>query len=148
MIVYCIISSIKLEKDNKTIHRGKILHEILKNHPRRIKDIVEDAGYKYGTFYKHKNNPELSLEIIAKYGKVIDKDFSVEFPEMANFPSLALVETSFSNRGSVDLKKELEDLKEKYSSFLNKHNAILEANIELREENIKLKEQIAELKKK
>ncbi|MGE8423695.1 MAG: hypothetical protein ACN6PI_12745 [Sphingobacterium siyangense] len=137
-----------MEKDNKNIHRGKILHEVLKKHPRRIKDIVEDAGYKYGTFYKHKNNPDLSFEIIAKYGKVINKDFSVEFPDMANFPSLALVETAYSNRGSIDLKKELDELREKYSIFLNKHNAILEANIELREENIRLKEQIAELKRK
>lgn len=137
-----------MEKGNKNIHRGKILHEILRNHPRRIKDIVEDAGYKYGSFYKHKNNPELSYEIIAKYGKVIDRDFSIEFPEMADYPSLALVKTSYSNRASIDIKKELEDLKEKYSIFLNKHNTILEANIQLREENIRLKEQIAELKAK
>ncbi|MGB3106975.1 hypothetical protein [Sphingobacterium siyangense] len=135
-----------MEKDNKNINRGKILHEVLKNHPRRIKDIVEDAGYKYGTFYKHKNNPELSYEIIAKYGKVIGKDFSVEFPEMMDFPSLALIQSHFSNNGPIDLKKELEELREKYSSFLHKHNAILEANIELREENIRLKELIAELK--
>lgn len=137
-----------MEKDNKNIHRGKILHEILKNHPRRIKDIVEEAGYKYGTFYKHKNDPELSYEIIAKYGKVISRDLSVEFPEMADYPSLALVETPYSNRAPIDIKKELEELKEKYSNFLSKHNAILEANIQLREENIKLKEQIAELKAK
>jgi len=133
-----------LEKDNKNIHRGKILHEILRNHPRRIKDIVEDAGYKYGTFYKHKNNPELSYEIIAKYGKVISRDLSVEFPEMADYPALALVETSY--RAPMDIKKELEELKEKYSIFLSKHNTILESNIQLREENIRLKEQIAELK--
>lgn len=137
-----------MEKDNKNIHRGKVLHEILKNHPRRIKDIVEDAGYKYGTFYKHKNNPELSYEIIAKYGNAMNRDMSVEFPEMADFPSLALVETAYLNRTTVDIKKELEELKEKYSNFLNKHNAILEANIQLREENIRLKEQIAELKTK
>lgn len=137
-----------MEKDNKNIHRGKVLHDILKNHPRRIKDIVEDAGYKYGTFYKHKNNPELSYEIIAKYGNAMNRDMSVEFPEMADFPSLALVETAYSNRTTVDVKKELEELKEKYSNFLNKHNAILEANIQLREENIRLKEQIAELKTK
>lgn len=137
-----------MKKDNKNIHRGKILHEILKNHPRRIKDIVEEAGYKYGTFYKHKNDAELSYEIIAKYGKVISRDLSVEFPEMADYPSLALVETPYSNRTPIDIKKELEELKEKYSNFLSKHNAILEANIQLREENIKLKEQIAELKAK
>ncbi|GAA0881857.1 hypothetical protein GCM10009120_04530 [Sphingobacterium siyangense subsp. cladoniae] len=137
-----------MEKDNKNIHRGKVLHEILKNEPRRIKDIVEDAGYKYGTFYKHKNNPELSYEIIAKYGKIIGRDLSIEFPEMAEYPSLAVVKTGYSNKGSLDLKNELEELKEKYSNFLNKHNSILESNIQLREENIRLKEQIAELKTK
>lgn len=137
----------ELEKENKSIHRGKVLHEILKQHPRKIKEIVEEAGYQYGTFYKHVAKAQLSYEIIAKYGKVIDKDFSVEFPEMNDFPSLALVKTPNSQTTSVELQKELHDLREKYSLFLNKHNVLLEANIELREENIRLKEEIADLKK-
>lgn len=128
------------------MHRGKYLHEVLRNHPRKIKDIVESAGYKYGTFYKHKINPELSYEILAKYGKAINKDFSIEFPEMNEFPSLALVETIPYQNSPGDLRRELDDLREKYSSFLNKHNAMLEANIALREENITLKEEIAKLK--
>lgn len=136
-----------MENDNTNIHRGQYLHEVLRNHPRRIKDIVESAGYKYGTFYKHKDNPELSYEILAKYGRVINKDFSVEFPEMNEFPSLALVETG-SSPNSGDIRRELDDLREKYSLFLNKHNAMLEANIALREENITLKEEISELRRR
>lgn len=138
-----------MEKENKNIHRGKILHKTLKQHPRKIIEIVEEAGYKYGTFYKHIAKPELSYEIIAKYGKVINKDFSVEFPEMNNFPSLALVKTQVpSQMSSVELQRELNELREKYALFLNKHNVLLEANIELREENIRLKEDIADLKRK
>lgn len=137
-----------MEKENKNIHRGKVLHDALRQHPRKIKEIVKDAGYQYGTFYKHAAKEDLSYEIIAKYGKAINKDFSVEFPEMNDFPSLAIVERANMHTSSIEIQNELNDLREKYSHFLNKHNLLLEANIELREENIRLKEEIADLKSK
>jgi len=136
-----------LEKGNRNIHRGKVLHEALKNHPSKIKEIVEAAGYKYGTFYKHKNDPKLPYEIIARYGNAMRKDFSIEFPEMANLPSLIYVDRNDGRKSYEQLQDEVRDLREKYSSFLDKHNALLEANIALREENIKLKEEIASLKR-
>ncbi|MBK1439825.1 hypothetical protein JHJ32_07510 [Parapedobacter sp. ISTM3] len=135
-----------MEKENKNIHRGKILHESLKNHLSKIKEIVEAAGYKYGTFYKHKNDPNLSYEIIAKYGNAMGKDFSVEFPEMANLPSLILVDKGNNRKSYEQLQNEVQELREKYSHFLDKHNTLLEANIALREENIRLKEEISELR--
>ncbi|MCT1526073.1 hypothetical protein ACS126_03575 [Sphingobacterium lactis] len=137
-----------MEKVTKNIHRGRVLHEAARHHPKKIKDIVIAAGYKYGTFYKHKNDPKLSFEIIAKYGKVMDKDFSVEFPEMANLPSLLISESNTESKSNDQLQIEINDLREKYSALLVKHNSLLEANIVLREENIQLKEEIASLKLK
>lgn len=137
-----------MKNRDKNIHRGKILHDAAKHHPKKIKDIVEAAGYKYGTFYKHKNDPYLSFEIIAKYGRVMDKDFSVEFPEMANLPSLLIIEPSNGSKSNEQLRNEIRGLSEKYATLLHKHNLVLETNIALREENIELKEDLARLKLK
>lgn len=136
-----------MKKADLEIHRGRVLHSYIKQHPRKIKDIVEDAGYKYGTFFKQIKKADLSYEIIAKYGKVIDKDFSEEFPEMNDYPSLTIISSTEVNQASGNLKLELNTLREKYTIFLNKHNLILEANIALREEIIELKEEISKLKK-
>lgn len=138
---------IELEKENKNIHRGKILHEAAKHHPRKIKDIVKDAGYKYGTFYKHKNDPNLSYEIIAKYGRAMDKDFSIEFPKMADMPSLLTIGPKNEQKSNPHFQNESQEVREKYFALLDKHNLLLEANIMLREENIQLKEELSSLKK-
>lgn len=132
-----------MEKNTKNIHRGKVLHEAARHHPKKIKDIVEAAGYKYGTFYKHKNDAKLSYEIIAKYGKAMDKDFSIEFPEMANMPSLLISNHNKGIKTGQQIQDENQEMREKYFSLLDKHNLLLEANISLREENIRLKEEIA-----
>lgn len=134
-----------MEKNTKNIHRGKVLHEAARHHPKKIKDIVEAAGYKYGTFYKHKNEAKLSYEIIAKYGKAMDKDFSIEFPEMASMPSLLIPDYNKGIKTSQQFQNDTQELKEKYFALLDKHNLLLEANILLREENIKLKEEITGL---
>lgn len=73
---------IQLEKGNRNTHRGRILHQVADAYPGSIKDIVERTGYKYGTFFKHIKLKDLSFSIIAKYGKAMNKDFSIEFPEM------------------------------------------------------------------
>jgi|GEM_PF-5401421 len=78
----------------------------------------------------------------------MDKDFSVEFPEMANLPSLLISESNTESKSNDQFQIEINDLRKKYSALLVKHNSLLEANIVLREENIQLKEEIAGLKLK
>lgn len=124
------------------MHRGKVLHEATKVHHSSIKEIVEATGYKYGTFFKHIKTSDLSYSIIAKYGKVMRKDFSVEFPEMA---SMAFVIPSNSNGTELSneqLKSNLQDLQTKYSNLLEKHTSVMEELYQLKEENRKLRESV------
>lgn len=129
---------LQLEKENKNTHRGQILHEAAKQHPNSIKDIAEAAGYKYGTFFKHIKNKDLSYTILAKYGKVMNRDFSVEFPEMVSLPSFATQNNKRSFFSEDELKEELEELRKSYVKVLEKHNSLLESNIIAKEEISKL----------
>ncbi len=42
-------------------------------------------GISRGTYYNHKNDPHLSFEQLAKYGKVLTRDFSQDLPEMRRY---------------------------------------------------------------
>lgn len=73
----------------------------------------------------------------------MDKDFSIEFPEMASMPSLLIPDHNKGTQMRQQVQDENQEIREKYFSLLDKHNLLLEANISLREENIRLKEEIA-----
>lgn len=121
------------------MHRGKILHQATKIHPKSLKDIVQAAGYKYGTFFKHIKTKDLALSIIAKYGIAMQRDFSIEFPEMA---SMNYLQSSNQEELAISLDQlqtELTDLRRKYSIILEKHNTVMEELFKLREENRYLK---------
>ena len=122
------------------MHRGKILHEATKVHPSSIKEIVERAGYKYGTFFKHIQIKDLSYKIIAKYGKSMRKDFSIEFPGMSS-QVLTEPNTRIENFRSIEqIRLDFQELQAKYSALLEKHNGVIEELYSLKEQNRVLKE--------
>lgn len=122
------------------MHRGKILHEATKVHPSSIKEIVERAGYKYGTFFKHIQIKDLSYKIIAKYGKSMRKDFSIEFPGMSS-QVLTEPNTRIENIRSLEQTRlDFQELQAKYSALLEKHNGVIEELYSLKEQNRILKE--------
>lgn len=102
--------------------------------------MVERTGYKYGTFFKHILIEDLSFGIIAKYGVAMNKDFSVEFPEMADMPFLMTPINNGKEISTEQLQLAFQDLQTKYSNLLEKHNSVIEELFFLREENRKLKE--------
>lgn len=124
------------------MHRGKILHEATKVHPNSIKEIVEATGYRYGTFFKHIKTKDLSFSILAKYGKVMQRDFSREFPEMAHMAFVTDFQDSAVKLTMENLQVALNELQLKYATVLEKHNSVIEELFKLREENRDLKNQI------
>ncbi len=124
------------------MHRGKILHEATKVHHSSIKEIVEATGYKYGTFFKHIKTSDLSYSIIAKYGKVMRKDFSVEFPEMSSMSFVMPLKSDGTELSKEQLQSSLQDIQTKYSNLLEKHTSFMEEFYQLKEDNRKLKENV------
>lgn len=75
------------------------------------------------TFYNHINKKDLSLDIIAKYGRTIGYDFSVEFPEIKR------VETFINAKEPRTLEEAIAERsmwREKYYDVLEKYNKCME----------------------
>lgn len=90
--------------------------------------LVKRVGYKNrASFYSHIADPELSYEILFKYGKVLKYNFAEHFSEMAGM--------SFTD-ADPDYKKEplsleqamvvIDKLKEQHYNLLVKYEQLME----------------------
>lgn len=71
-----------LNTKGKNKHRGALLEAAVKDSPVNITQMVKRMGIARGTYYNHKNDPNLPLELLARYGKVLKYDFAQDLPEM------------------------------------------------------------------
>jgi len=65
-------------------HKGEYLEMIVRKKGIKIKNLTDAVGYDRSTFYNHIKAPNLSFAILARYGKVLNHDFSVDYPELNN----------------------------------------------------------------
>ncbi len=98
-----------------------------------MREIIEKAGYKYPTFYVHIKNDDLSYQILARYGKALNHDFSIEFPEMLDhimnddavvYPEKLSFEEMTNDRDKWRTK--FISLNERYRILQDKYNKMLE----------------------
>lgn len=67
---------------NSSIHRGKIVEEIVRSTKYSLTFIADELKINRGTLYTQFLNPDLKWERIIEIGRVIKHDFSKEFPEL------------------------------------------------------------------
>ncbi|SMG15748.1 hypothetical protein [Sphingobacterium psychroaquaticum] len=109
-----------------SIHRGAILHRIAKLHKKSIVQISKDAGVDQSTFYYHKEQEDLSFEILYKYAIAMDYFFSTELPEFSEWLKENNLLPSDEAQLSIEgLLKERDYWKDKYYSLLEEHNNLI-----------------------
>lgn len=97
------------------------------------KDAAIKAGYKENTYYSHIKQEFLDYSILEKYGRAIGYDFSVEYPEMAEyFPDII--------QDTISKTKDFELLQNKYLALLEKHKDLMEKYSDLQEKVITLEQ--------
>ena len=79
------VYSFTLLKTSRNIHRGALLERVVRESGTNISKMVQRMGIARGTYYNHKNDPDLSLEQLAEYSKVLKYDFSADLPEMKRY---------------------------------------------------------------
>jgi hypothetical protein len=126
-----------LKKPTNAISRGKILADEVKKTGLKITELVKRVGYQYSTYFSHVNNPNLSLEILAKYGKAIGHDFSKEIPEMVPFVTADPQPNAYEEMSREALIRELHKQKDRLLDQAEKIAALLEENKRLLEERTK-----------
>jgi hypothetical protein len=116
----------KLEKNITHIHRGAILHGVAKRHPNTISKIANDAGYDQSTFYLHKNNADLSLDILIKYANAMGHDFSNEIPGYKDYLMKNGLKRSNDKKLTYEeLEKDRDEYRDKYYSQLEENHRLL-----------------------
>lgn len=117
------------EERNMNKHRGLLLKKAVKESDMTITKLMKRMGYKNrSSFYQHVDDPDLSYDILMKYGKLINHDFTVYFPSsngqtQANDPLATYIKAP-RNIEQVIVNVEL--LKDKYHDLVEKHNQLLE----------------------
>ena len=115
-----------MENNRSKIHRGSILHAVANRHEKTIVKIASDAGYEQSTFYVHVKREDLPLDILFKYGKSMNHDFSMEIPEMDQYLSInGLKKNIDKNLSYDDLLKERDMWRDKYYSVLEENSRLL-----------------------
>ena len=113
--------------------RGKSLYLAVTMSRFSNKDAALKAGYKENTYYSHIKQEFLDYNILEKYGRAINYDFSVEYPEMADyFPR--------TPQKAIDNSKDFESLQNKYLALLEKHKDLMEKYSDLQERVIGLEQ--------
>jgi hypothetical protein len=74
-----------LQKGGKYTHRGEVLKEAVKKSRYKISRLIKLARISRGTYYNHIQNADLSFEKLEMYGKIINYDFSADFPDMQRY---------------------------------------------------------------
>ncbi len=124
-----------MQTKKKAIDRGNILEAIAKKSELTIEQIAKKAGYERPSYYKHIKNPNLSFNILERYGKALKYDFTEDFPAMPKY-SLLDIPVGLSSKPSSlkEALEELEDLNYKYIEVMEKYTELLEKYNKLIEE--------------
>lgn len=114
------------------IDRGKILEKVFKTSGFSLTALSKRVGYDRTTVYRHFAKPDLEFPILLKYGKALNHDFSVDFPELLNyFNKVQEPMAAYSVATLAEALKERDFWKDKYISLLEKHNALILKNYDI-----------------
>lgn len=120
-------------------HRGKILQDVLYKWLEKsgwsVTAISKKLGYNPSSTYRHFEKEDLAYHIIRRYGKAMNHDFRVEFPEMEEDdiynPSTADPETrGYEPITLLQAMQQIEAWKSKYYDMLEKYNQLLVTRLE------------------
>ena len=102
-------------------HRGEIIEKAIRNSGMPLTSIAREIGKSRQWIYLLFQNPNVSLNIIVKIGKIIYYDFSTDIKD------LTLSRISFEELNEEKNKKE-ESWKEKYYQLMEEHLQLIKKN--------------------
>jgi hypothetical protein len=74
-----------LTTKKRNIHRGELLASVVVANNVNVTQLCKRMGISRGTYYNHISKPDLSIELLEDYGKLIRYDFTQDLPSMRNY---------------------------------------------------------------
>lgn len=122
------------------MHRGEVVEEIVRKSGYPLTKIAERLSISRRTLYQWFTYESLSIEKIARIGRIINHDFSEELSEMSIFVNED--EHKYGRAMPGDYKKILSERDEYlklYHELVEKHTKVLEELVALQKEVTTLK---------
>ncbi len=118
-----------MPEKKKKIHRGEILKQVAAESDLSITQIVKRAGYKTRrSFYTHVEDPDLSFEILEKYGKALNHNFREDFPSMPEYSLEEMPSPPYKSKPKTleEATEIIEYWRSRFYEELEKNNKLLE----------------------
>lgn len=115
-----------LKTKKNTTHRGELLQAAIQQSDLSIKQITDRAGYSRSSYYNHKVDPNLSFDILMRYGKVLKYDFAADIPGMQKYHYNDDVIPRPQPKTFQEAIEDRDYWRDKYVALLEKYNAVIE----------------------
>lgn len=117
------------------INRGKVLEKVFKASGFSLTELSKRVAYDRTTVYRHFAKPDIEFPILIKYGKALNHDFTVEFPELGNyFSQIEEPINAYTTHTLAEALKERDLWKDKYIKLLEKHNTLILKSYKINED--------------
>jgi plasmid maintenance system antidote protein VapI len=114
------------------IHRGEIVRKEIDKSGFNKSTLADRLGISRGTLYNKLEEVNLGWEFIFQLGKIINHDFSIDFPELRKKTYIISEDISSAEEAELDnynlpeCKKKLEQMRIKYITLFEKYTQLLE----------------------
>jgi len=117
------------------INRGEVLEKVFKTSGFSLTELSKRVDYDRTTVYRHFAKPDLDFSILIRYGKALNHDFTIEFPELESYFSHTEEPIhAYTPQTVAEALKERDHWKDKYIKLLEKHNALILKSYNIDEE--------------
>lgn len=133
-------------QQEETLHRGKLLKEIIKKSGAKVSDVANRAHYNRGTLYRWFEQENLDWQILFEVASVCGYNIADQYPEAAEYRrnNLKMLEKSVFSEPKTSYgkeeKKDDEPLQSKYIKLLEELSNTQGKLLECQEKYFDLKE--------
>jgi hypothetical protein len=110
------------------LHQGKTIEQVIRRSGHSFSRVARLTKVSRRSVYNWLNQPQVNPQIIQKIGRVINHDFSIEFPELFSSEDFNTA-PSHPNPGATStppsLEEEVAKWKNKYIDILERYNELL-----------------------
>jgi hypothetical protein len=106
-------------------HRGEIVNEKVQKSGMKLKTITEGMDISRPTWYSWMDDPNLGYDKILAIGKIINYDFSQDFPDLAPQAIAKEPDADYKKTTLPECLRERDEWKDIYINLLEQYNQVL-----------------------
>ncbi len=118
-----------MKNNRKKTHRGQLLKELVKANGIAVSKLAQRVGVSRSSYYNHAEDPELPIDLMMKYAKVLNvnlSDYVTELGELQATESIPNYLLEASPKNLQEANAIIQTLQNKYFTLLEKYHLLHE----------------------